>query len=65
MKIEDLADELGLKESYLKSHWALIQQRYKYNLNIELVKIGRGEKADYGIKSYGDKEIRWHKKERI
>lgn len=61
MKLIELAEELGLKETYLKSHWALIVRRYdKYG--IILAKRGRGSLSDYGIKNFGDKEIRWEKK---
>lgn len=62
MKLIELANELKLKESYLRSHWRLIVDRYE-KYGITLVKIGRGEAADYGIKSYGDNEIRWTAKE--
>lgn len=64
MKIEELANELELKDTYLKSHWALIVRRYE-GYGIELAKRGRGKTADYGIKSYEDKEIRWTAKEKI
>lgn len=57
----ELADELQLKESYLRSHWRLIVDRYA-GYGITLVKIGRGNKANFGIKSYGDSEIRWEVK---
>ena len=61
MKLFELAEELGIKESYLKSHWALIVRRYdKYG--IILAKRGRGSIADFGIKNFGDKDIRWEKK---
>lgn len=62
MKIEELANELELKDTYLKSHWALIVRRYE-GYGIELAKRGRGKTADYGIKGYEDKEIRWTAKE--
>ena len=58
MTIEELAAELELKPSYLRSHWALIVKRYA-SYNVILVKQGRGKRADYGIKAYRDKELRW------
>ena len=61
MQLIDIANELGLKESYLKSHWALIVKRYD-GYGIILAKRGRGKTADYGIKNYGDSEIRWEPK---
>lgn len=58
MTIQELANELELKDTYLKSHWALIVKRYE-GYGIVLAKRGRGKTADYGIKNYEDKEIRW------
>ena len=58
----ELAAELGLKETYLTSHWAEIKRRYENNLNIKIFKVGRGAAAKYGILSYGDKEVRWEKR---
>lgn len=62
MKLAELAEELDLKESYLRSHWALIVRRYE-TYGVTLAKRGRGASADFGIKSYRDKEIRWEPKE--
>ena len=62
MTIQELANELELKDTYLKSHWALIVKRYE-GYGIALVKRGRGKTADYGIKNYGDNDIRWTIKE--
>lgn len=58
MQLVELANELGLKESYLKSHWALIVKRYD-GYGIKLVKLGRGKLSNYGIKSYNDSEVRF------
>jgi hypothetical protein len=63
MKLAELAEELDLKESYLRSHWALIVRRYE-TYGVTLAKRGRGASADFGIKSYRDKEIRWEPKEK-
>lgn len=57
----ELATELKIKESYLRNHWQLIVQRYQ-GYGITLVKVGRGDKAEYGIKQPWDKEIRWEVK---
>ena len=62
MTIQELANELSLKDTYLKSHWALIMKRYE-GYGIILAKRGRGRTADYGIKNYGDDDIRWTAKE--
>jgi hypothetical protein len=58
MTLSELAAELNLKESYLKSHWALIVRRYE-SYGIALKKRGRGKTADFGVKGYNDKEVRW------
>lgn len=58
----ELANELGIKESYLRSHWRNIVASNE-RIGITLVKMGRGSEANYGIKSYGDKEIRFTQKE--
>ena len=58
MLLSELAAELDLKESYLKSHWALVCKRYE-GYGIKLAKRGRGKTADYGIKNYTDCEVRW------
>ena len=62
MTAAQLADELRIKETYLKSHWKKIVERYG-KMGIILVKLGRGEKAEFGVKNYGDNEIRWEVKE--
>lgn len=62
MSSEELARELGIKESYLRSHWRSIVDSNS-RIGITLVKLGRGAAANYGIKSYGDKEIRFTIKE--
>lgn len=63
MTIQELANELELKDTYLRSHWALITKRYE-GYGIILAKRGRGRVADYGIKNYGDSDIRWESKEK-
>ena len=64
MTREELAEELMLSPSYLLNHWPKVV-RVRAAVGIELYKIGRGDNAQYGIKSYGDEEIRWEKKELI
>ena len=58
MTLSELAAELDLKETYLRSHWALLVKRYG-SYGIELVKLGRGKLSNYGIKSYNDEEVRF------
>lgn len=58
MTLSDLAAELNLKESYLRSHWALVVRRYE-SYGIALRKRGRGKTADFGVKGYNDTEVRW------
>lgn len=62
MTAAQLADELRIKETYLKSHWKKIVERYG-RAGITLVKLGRGESASFGIKSFDDEKIRWEVKE--
>ena len=58
----ELASILGIKETYLKSHW---QDIIKSNARagIELYKKGRGASADYGIRGWGMKEVCWNYEE--
>ena len=58
----ELASILGIKETYLKSHW---QDIVKSNARagIELYKKGRGAAAEYGIKGWGMKEVCWNYEE--
>ena len=58
MKIEELAAELNLRPLCIYKHWREIEERYK-KYGITLVKNGRGDKTDYGIKNYGDSEVRF------
>ena len=58
MQLSELAAELGLSENYLRNQWALLVRRYG-SFGIELEKRGRGRMSDYGIKNYGDYEVRW------
>ena len=62
MTLSELAAELELKETYLRSHWALVVRRYE-SYGVELRKRGRGKTADFGVKGYNDKEVRWEHKE--
>lgn len=58
---EELANELKIKESYLKTHWnKIVNNRAK--IGIVLVKKGRGAETNYGIKNYDDIFIRWETK---
>ncbi len=59
----EIAQELGVSESYVRGHWQEIV-RLNARINITLVKLGIGEKARYGIKSYGDNELRWTLKDK-
>ena len=58
MLLSELAAELDLKESYLKSHWALVCKRYE-GYGLTLVKRGRGRTADFGIVEWNKDEVRW------
>lgn len=58
MLLSELAAELGLSENYLRNQWALLVKRYE-SYGIELVKLGRGKNADYGIRKFMEDEIRW------
>jgi hypothetical protein len=54
----ELANYLGIKETYLRSHW---QEIIKSNARagVELYKRGRGATAAYGIKGWGMTEVCW------
>lgn len=58
MTAAQLASELRIKESYLKSHWNRIKESNSH-AGITLVKVGRGDSANYGIRFPGDADIRW------
>lgn len=58
MTAAQLGNELGLKESYIKSKWNIIKKRYE-GYGIILERTGRGSTVDYGIKNYGDQEVRF------
>lgn len=58
MTLSELAAELELKETYLRSHWALIVKRYD-GYGIRLEKRGRGKTADFGIVEWDKNEVRW------
>lgn len=58
MTLKQIADELQLKETYLKAHWKRIQENYNKR-GIWIVKKGRGDTAIYGIRSYEDEKLRW------
>lgn len=58
MQLSEIAAELNLSENYLRSQWALLVRRYA-SYGIELRKRGRGKTADFGVKGYNDKEVRW------
>lgn len=61
MTAADLANELGIKESYMKSQWTTIVKRYE-KYGIILVRKGRGERANFGIKAWEDENIRYEAK---
>ena len=62
MTSAELAEYLGIKETYLKSHW---QEIIKSNAKagIELYKRGRGAAAQFGVKGWGMKEVCWDAEE--
>lgn len=58
LKRNELASVLGVSDSYLQAHWqkALAAQKKQ---GIEIMKVGRGEKAEYGIKYPWESEFIW------
>lgn len=64
MTSQEISAELGIKETYLKKRWTYIVES-NAKRGVYLVKIGRGESANYGIKSYGDEDIRFSPKEEV
>lgn len=57
----ELAEELGISETYLRNHWQRIVKN-RAEIGITIVKRGRGNAASYGIQNYGDETIRWEKR---
>ena len=62
MTRQELADELQIKDSYLRARWSYIQKAYGER-GIRLEKRGRGATADYGI-SYYSRPMIWHREVR-
>ena len=60
----ELAEELGISETYLRNHWPRIV-RNRAETGVILMKRGRGDSAQYGIKNYGDEDVRWVSKKRL
>lgn len=58
MSSQELADYLGIKESYLRSHWRDIVKS-NARMGVELYKRGRGADAEYGVKGWGMREVCW------
>ena len=62
MTSQELANVLGIKETYLRSHWQdIIKSNAK--AGIQLYKKGRGAVADYGIKGWDMRETCWNYEE--
>lgn len=64
MNSQEISAELGIKETYLKKRWTYIVES-NAKRGVTLVREGRGATANYGIKSYGDEEIRFSPKEEV
>lgn len=62
MTREELATELGVSIGYIYGHWNEMVERYD-KIGISLRRRGRGANVEYGVKSYGDRDIRWEKRE--
>lgn len=58
MTLEELGIEFVYKPSYLKKHWTRVK-KYMESKGIELIKVGRGDTAQYGIKLWNEDEVRW------
>lgn len=58
MKIEDIATYLHMTPSSIRPHWARIVRDYAKG-GLELIKVGRGASAEYGIKLPDEEEIIW------
>ena len=62
MTREELAAELGVSASYIYGHWTELVARND-KVGVSLRRRGRGANVEYGIKNYGDTDIRWTKRE--
>lgn len=58
MTREELAQELGVSVGYIYGHWNELVERYD-KIGISLRRRGRGTNVEYGVKSYGDRDVRW------
>lgn len=58
MTLEELCDELGISVPYAKSQWANIRAT-RAKQGLYLYKIGRGDKAQYGVRKHGEEKVRW------
>lgn len=58
MTLIELCDELGISVAYAKSQWANIRAT-RAKQGLYLYKIGRGDKAQYGVRKHGEEKVRW------
>ena len=58
MTREEFSHELYLKPSYVAKHWYRIKEIYPKK-GIDVIKIGRGDSVNYGIKLFGEEDFRF------
>lgn len=58
MTLVELCDELGISVAYAKSQWANIRAT-RAKQGLYLYKVGRGDKAQYGVRKHGEEKVRW------
>ena len=58
MTLVELCNELGISVAYAKSQWANIRAT-RAKQGLYLYKIGRGDKAQYGVRKHGEEKVRW------
>lgn len=58
MTLQELCDELGISVAYARNQWASVKATRAKN-GLYLYKIGRGDRAQYGVRKHGEEKVRW------
>lgn len=58
MTLEELCEELDISVPYAKNQWANIRAN-RAKQGLYLYKVGRGDKAQYGVRKHGEEKVRW------
>lgn len=58
MTLVELCEELDISVPYAKNQWANIRAN-RAKQGLYLYKVGRGDKAQYGVRKHGEEKVRW------